>query len=249
MTTTKPKFPTHIAIVMDGNGRWAKQKGFERLVGHQAGRESARKIIEACSKKSIPILTLFAFGQENWRRPSQEVEFLMELFLQSLKDETDALKKNNVRLRFIGDLSAFNPNLQLQIRRSEEETATNQGLTLLLAVNYSGQWDIVQAAQRIARQVRDQQLRVQDITDHYFQQALSTADLPPPDLFIRTSGEQRISNFLLWQLAYTELYFTETLWPDFDESELERALDFYSKRERRYGLTSEQLQVERLKQC
>ena len=228
---------------MDGNGRWAKQRGLERIAGHQEGRKTAKKIIEACAKKSIPVLTLFAFGRENWERPEEEVNFLMELFLQSLKQETNSLQKNNVCLQFIGDLSSFNHSLQQQIKLSEEQTAKNAGLRLIIAANYSGKWDILQATKKILGQAQKDKINISNITETYFQEQLSTTTLPLPDLFIRTSGEQRISNFLLWQLAYTELYFTKVLWPDFDEQELEKALKFYATRERRYGLISEQVKA------
>lgn len=237
------KLPKHIAIIMDGNGRWATQRGLERIAGHEEGGKVARKIIEICAKKSISVLTLFAFGCENWKRPQDEINCLMNLFLHSLQKETTTLNENNVQLKFIGDLSAFSQDLQEQIRLSEMQTAENQGLKLVIAVNYSGQWDILQATQKIAEQVKENGLNATDINEIIFENQLSTAGLPMPDLFIRTSGEQRISNFLLWQLTYTELYFTEILWPDFTEEEFEKALEFYSNRERRFGLTTEQLEA------
>lgn len=245
MKEFQTNLPQHIAIIMDGNGRWAKQRELERIAGHKEGGKTARKIIEACAKRSIPVLTLFAFGRENWERPKKEVNFLMELFLQSLERETSLLQENNIQLRFIGDVSVFDNSLQKQIRLSEIQTANNNGLTLIIAINYSGQWDILQATKKILKEMQENNLNISEITETYFEKKLSTAAFPLPDLFIRTSGEQRISNFLLWQLAYTELYFSRLLWPDFNEKELEKALAFYAARERRYGLTSEQVNVKK----
>jgi undecaprenyl diphosphate synthase len=235
------KRPRHIAIIMDGNGRWAKRRHLPRMLGHQEGVKAVRKVIKYSSELGIEVLTLFAFSSENWRRPEQEVNYLMTLFLNTLRNEIDKLTKNNVRLRMMGNLEGFNLPLREWIEKSQALTAKNTGLQLVIAVNYSGQWDIVQAAQKIMSQVKSGELGSKILTRERFANYLSLADLPGADLLIRTSGEYRISNFILWQLAYTELYFTDTLWPDFDEQELNKALHFYSQRERRFGCTSEQL--------
>lgn len=235
------KRPRHIAIIMDGNGRWAKQRHLPRVLGHQEGVKAVRKVIKLCGEIGIEVLTLFAFSSENWQRPEQEVNYLMTLFLNTLKNEIDKLAKNNVQLRMVGNLERFNQPLREWIEKSQALTAKNTGLQLIIAVNYSGQWDIVQAAQKIINQLKSGTLETEILTREIFANYLSLADLPGVDLLIRTSGEYRISNFLLWQLAYTELYFTDTLWPDFDEQELNKALHFYAQRERRFGCTSEQL--------
>lgn len=235
------KRPRHIAIIMDGNGRWAKRRHLPRVLGHQEGVKAVRKVIKICGKIGIEALTLFAFSSENWQRPKQEVNYLMSLFLHTLKNEIDKLAKNNVQLKMIGCLERFKKPLREWIDKSQALTAKNTGLKLVIAVNYSGQWDIVQAAQKISRQVKAGVLQAEALTQDLFASYLSLSDFPSPDLLIRTSGEYRISNFLLWQLAYTELYFTETLWPDFNEDEFDKALLFYAKRERRFGFTSEQL--------
>ena len=235
------KRPRHIAIIMDGNGRWAKRRHLPRMLGHQEGVKAVRKVIKLCGEMGIEVLTLFAFSSENWQRPEQEVNYLMTLFLNTLKNEIDKLAKNNVQLRMVGNLERFNPPLREWIDKSQALTAKNTGLQLVIAVNYSGQWDIVQAAQKIMNQVKSGELETEILTRELFANYLSLADLPGADLLIRTSGEYRISNFLLWELAYTELYFTNTLWPDFDEQELRKALHFYAQRERRFGCTSEQL--------
>ncbi|MDQ5900347.1 MAG: undecaprenyl diphosphate synthase [Pseudomonadota bacterium] len=235
------KLPRHIAIIMDGNGRWAKRRYLPRMLGHQEGVKAVRKVIKFCGEMGIEVLTLFAFSSENWQRPEQEVNYLMTLFLNTLKNEIDKLTKNNVQLRMVGNLDRFNPPLRAWIDKSQALTAKNTGLQLVIAVNYSGQWDIVQAAQKIMRQDKSGELATETLTREIFANYLSLADLPEADLLIRTSGEYRISNFLLWELAYTELYFTDTLWPDFDKHELNKALHFYAQRERRFGCTSEQL--------
>jgi undecaprenyl diphosphate synthase len=235
------KRPRHIAIIMDGNGRWAKHRHLPRMLGHQEGVKAVRKVIKLCGEMGIEVLTLFAFSSENWQRPEQEVNYLMTLFLNTLKNEIDKITKNNVQLRMVGNLERFNQPLREWIDKSQALTAKNTGLQLVIAVNYSGQWDIVQAAQKIMRQVKSGELDTELLTREVFANYLSLADFPEVDLLIRTSGEYRISNFLLWQLAYTELYFTHTLWPDFDEQELNKALHFYAQRERRFGCTSEQL--------
>jgi len=236
--------PNHIAIIMDGNGRWARQRNLSRNVGHKAGVEATRKIIEATAHKQIGALTLFAFSSENWNRPKTEVKLLMELFLISLKREINKLNKNNIRIRFIGERDAFNQKLIDQISHSETLTKNNTGMTLNVAVNYGGRWDIVNACKQIARKVQSQQLEIDDIDEQCLGKHMTLSDIPEPDLFIRTSGECRISNFLLWQSAYSELYFTDTLWPDFDEQAFELALQNYALRQRRFGKTGEQLETE-----
>jgi len=226
---------------MDGNGRWAKKRHLPRIAGHRAGKETARTIIEACAKKEIEALTLFAFGEENWNRPEAEVSQLMELLLLATQQEVKALHENNIRLRFIGDRSRFSPKLLESMRASESLTENNTGMQLIVAVSYSGRWDICHAAKMIARDVQNEKLIPDEITQERFADYLSLASLPEPDLFIRTSGEKRISNFMLWELAYTELFFTEIFWPDFKEEELDAALTFYATRQRRFGQTAEQL--------
>jgi undecaprenyl diphosphate synthase len=233
--------PRHIAIVMDGNGRWAKQRHLPRVAGHRAGVDTVRDIIAACVKKNIEVLSLFAFSSENWQRPPSEVSFLMDLFLTALEREAVKLHKQNIRLTIIGDRQRFNEKLQQQINHTEKLTAMNTGLKLVVAVNYGGRWDICEAVKKLAQAVEQGQLTSAAITPELIDQTISLNDLPPPDLFIRTSGEQRISNFMLWQLAYTELYFTDTLWPDFNAQELDKALHYFATRERRFGYTGEQL--------
>lgn len=239
------RLPRHVAIIMDGNGRWAKQRNQPRHKGHRAGVEATRAIIKACAEKGIQALTLFAFSSENWRRPKSEVSLLMELFVTSLRREVSMLNDNHVRLRVIGDINAFPAKLQSEIRKSEQLTEKNTGLILNIAANYGGRWDIAQAAAQLAREVAAGKLDADDITPEHLGEYVTLADCPEPDLFIRTGGERRISNFLLWHLAYTELYFTDCLWPDFDIEAFEQALRFYTQRERRFGRTSEQLKQER----
>lgn len=234
--------PRHIAIIMDGNGRWAKKRHLPRIAGHRAGVEAVRRVVEACAKRGVAALTLFAFSSENWRRPAQEVSLLMELFLTALQRETRSLHKNNVRLRIIGDRDLLGPKLRQAIVDAESLTAANTGLHVTIAANYGGRWDVIQAARRIAEKVREGTLDTAAIDEQLFGQYLALSDLPEPDLFIRTGGEQRISNFLLWQLAYTELLFTDISWPDFDEGALDTALASFAARERRFGKTSEQVQ-------
>ncbi len=234
--------PQHIAIIMDGNGRWAKKRFMPRIIGHRAGVEATRNIIKQCAKKKIKVLTLFAFSSENWRRPDQEVGFLMDLFLASLECEIAELHQNNVQMRFIGERSRFNEKLLAKINEVEQLTRDNTGLVLIIAADYGGQWDICQATRTLAQAVAVGQLKSVEITPEKIAQHLSFADLPDPDLFIRTSGEIRISNFMLWQLAYAELYFTPVLWPDFDAAEFEKALMHFADRERRYGYSGEQIQ-------
>lgn len=236
--------PRHIAIIMDGNGRWATQRHLPRVAGHKSGVETVRNIVESCAKYNIEALTLFAFSSENWRRPDKEVSLLMELFMTALKREVKKLHENNVKLEFIGDRSAFSERLQQSIREAEEHTIDNDGLKLNIAANYGGRWDIANAAKALAKAVQQQAIDINEITPESFCQYLSLAALPEPDLFIRTGGEQRISNFLVWQLAYTELYFTDVLWPDFTQDELLKAMDWFSTRQRRFGRTGEQLAQE-----
>jgi len=234
--------PRHVAIIMDGNGRWAKKRFLPRYAGHPAGVESVRQAVQLCTDLGIEVLTLFAFSSENWRRPAQEVNLLMELFIKVLDQETDKLHRRNVRLKIIGDRSAFSSKLQDYITRSESLTKDNTGLQLVIAANYGGRWDIVQATQKLADQVQKGLLNPQDITSEHLNQMTSLANLPEPDLFIRTGGEQRISNFLLWQLAYTEFYFTDVLWPDFKRDSFKQALQSFSSRQRRFGRTGEQVE-------
>jgi len=232
--------PRHIAIIMDGNGRWAKQRLLPRVAGHRRGVETVRETIRACIAQGVEYLTLFAFSSENWRRPADEVGFLMQLFLRALEQEVAKLHENQIRFRVIGDLSRFEPRVVQLIRDGEALTAGNARLTLTVAANYGGRWDITQAVQRLlqARPEAALGFTPDDLTPH-----LSMAYAPEPDLFIRTGGEQRVSNFLLWQLAYTELYFTDTLWPDFDQAALATAIRSYQSRERRFGRISEQVQA------
>jgi undecaprenyl diphosphate synthase len=230
--------PRHIAIIMDGNGRWAKKRFLPRIAGHKRGVETVRNTVKACSELGVEYLTLFAFSSENWRRPAEEVSFLMQLFMLALEQEVAKLHKNNIRLKIIGDRSRFDSKLVEMISRAESLTQNNTGLTLTIAANYGGRWDLVQATHRMLEANPDLALtfREEDMEPY-----LSTSYAPEPDLFIRTGGEQRISNFLLWQLAYAELYFTDTLWPDFNTLALKRAIKSFQQRERRFGRTSEQL--------
>ncbi len=234
--------PEHIAIIMDGNGRWAKQRGMPRIAGHRSGVKALRKIVEYASNQHIKALTVYAFSSENWQRPKQEVSLLMELFMSSLKQEINNLHSNNVRLRFIGNKNQFAEKLQRYIQDSEQLTEKNSGLQFNIAANYGGRWDIKHAVTQIVEQVQAGELQIDDITENSISACVELRDLPEPDLFIRTGGERRISNYLLWQLAYTELYFTDCLWPDFKRAEFEQALDWYRSRERRYGRISEQLE-------
>jgi undecaprenyl diphosphate synthase len=233
--------PRHIAIIMDGNGRWAQKRFMPRAIGHQAGVKAVRKIVEYCAKHKVEVLTLFAFSSENWRRPEVEVSLLMGLFMTTLQSEINKLHRNNIRLRFIGDRTAFSDKLQQKMAEGEAQTQDNTALTLVVAANYGGHWDMCQAFQKVVEKMAAGELINQKISEELINQHLSTADLPEPDLFIRTGGEQRVSNFLLWQLAYTELYFTATLWPDFDQNSLEDAIKSFKSRQRRFGHTSEQV--------
>lgn len=234
--------PKHVAIIMDGNGRWAQKKGLPRIAGHKAGVETVRSVIQTCVEKGIEVVTLFAFSSENWRRPKKEVSLLMSLFLVALQREVKKLHKNDVKLKIVGDVSAFDNKIQAQIKKSEELTKDNKILVLNIAANYGGQWDITQSVKSLARKVESGELKAEDITSDLINKNLCMSDLPEPDLFIRTGGEQRISNFLIWQLAYSELYFTDTLWPDFDRQAFEVALDSFAGRQRRFGHTGEQIE-------
>ena len=236
-----PNIPKHVAIIMDGNGRWAQKKGSARIVGHKAGVETVRSVIQTCVEKGIEVVTLFAFSSENWRRPEKEVSLLMSLFLMALQREVKKLHKNDVQLRIVGDVSAFDNKIQDQIIKAEALTKNNKTLVLNIAANYGGQWDITQSVKTIAKKVEAGEIKAEDITSDLISQNLSMSDLPEPDLFIRTGGEERISNFLIWQLAYSELYFTDTLWPDFDRNAFEAALNSFSGRQRRFGHTGDQI--------
>ncbi|MBI4755249.1 MAG: di-trans,poly-cis-decaprenylcistransferase [Betaproteobacteria bacterium] len=233
--------PKHIAIIMDGNGRWARRRFLPRVAGHRRGVEAVREMIRACIRRGIPYVTLFAFSSENWRRPVEEVSFLMQLFVRALQEEVARLHENGIRFRVIGDLSRFDRTLVDLIEQAEALTASNERLTLTIAANYGGRWDILQAVRRLveAHPEASGNFREEDLEPY-----LALNHAPEPDLFIRTGGEQRISNFLLWQLAYSEFYFVDTLWPEFDEAALDLAIKSYQRRERRFGRTSEQLKGE-----
>jgi undecaprenyl diphosphate synthase len=235
--------PRHVAIIMDGNGRWAKQRMLPRVAGHRRGVEAVRAIILACIESDIEFLTLFAFSSENWRRPPDEVSILMELFLRALEQEVAKLHANGIRFKIIGDTSVFDPRIRELIATGEAQTAANTRLTLTIAANYGGQWDIGQAFSRFVAAHPEMLRENARFAPEWLEPYLAMAYAPEPDLFIRTGGEQRISNFLLWQLAYTELYFTDMLWPDFDAVALNKAIEWYRQRERRFGRTSEQVQV------
>ncbi|MDR2215090.1 MAG: di-trans,poly-cis-decaprenylcistransferase [Nevskiaceae bacterium] len=237
-SNTAGALPRHVAIIMDGNGRWATQRGQPRQAGHKAGVRPVRLCIEQCARRGIAALTLFAFSSENWGRPSEEVGALMSLFVQAMDDELDELHRSGVKLRFIGDRLSFPVRVQSRLVGAEARTAANTGLQLQIAMGYGGRWDIVQATRKLAARAASGALRPADINEATLSGELALTGLPEPDLFIRTGGEQRISNFLLWNLAYTELYFCDALWPDFDEQGLQAALDWFAGRERRYGLTA-----------
>ncbi len=229
--------PHHIAIVMDGNGRWAEARGEPRPVGHRAGIEPVRKIIRECAKLNIEALTLFAFSSENWRRPETEVAAIMGLFMEALDREVAELHANRVRVRIIGNRQRLSVRLQQRIAEAEALTAANDGLKLQVAVSYGGRWDVLEAAKRLAARAASGEIRASDIDEDLFSAELQLSDLPDPDLFIRTGGDHRVSNFLLWNIAYAELFFTDVLWPDFDEAEFKLALEDFAGRERRFGLT------------
>ena len=233
--------PQHIAIIMDGNGRWAHAHGQPRHAGHRAGVKATRKIVEAVAQRGIKTLTLFAFSSENWNRPSDEVSSLMSLFIEVLKREVDALDKNGIRIRFIGAREQLSTRLQNMLLAAEEKTAANDRMDLILAVAYGGRWDITQAVKKIVAEVESGTMTAAEITEQDVASRISLAGLSPPYLLIRTGGERRISNFLLWDMAYSELYFTDTLWPQFASADLDEALSFYARRQRRFGKTGEQV--------
>ena len=239
-TDAAPRIPRHIAIVMDGNGRWAERRRRPRSFGHREGQKAVRAAVEFCRRRGVEALTLFAFSSENWKRPQGEVGALMQLFLKALEREVDELHANGVRIDFVGDLSAFSPELAQRMLAAMRRTQGNAALRLNVAVNYGGRWDIAQAARRLAQAAASGELAPEAIDEATFARYTCLADQPPVDLFIRTGGELRISNFLLWQVAYAELYFTEALWPDFDATALDAALAEYARRERRFGLTGAQ---------
>jgi undecaprenyl diphosphate synthase len=233
-----------VAIIMDGNGRWARKRQLPRIAGHRAGVENLRVIVKYCAEEGIDALTLFAFSSENWRRPPTEVRLLFDLFVVALEQEIERLHEAGVRLRIVGDVEPFPQKLQRCITTAEAKTCDNDRLNLIIAANYGGRWDITQAARKLALRVERGELESSAITPELIADNLALADLPEPDLFIRTGGEKRISNYLLWQLAYTELYFTDCLWPDFDTVEFEKALASYAGRQRRFGMTGEQVSGE-----
>lgn len=235
-------YPQHIAIIMDGNGRWAKKRFLPRFMGHIAGVKTVKRVVEYCDTKQIKVLTLFAFSSENWRRPKDEVAKLMDLFVGTLDKEINRLDKKNVRLIFIGERAAFSEKMQQQMSASELQTEKNTGLTLVIAANYGGHRDITLAVQEIAKQVKDGDLQPEEINEDLIAAQLSIPDLPEPDLFIRTGGEKRVSNFLLWQLAYTEFHFTDKFWPDINAEAMQGAIDDFLTRQRRFGRTSEQIE-------
>lgn len=236
-----PRVPRHVAIIMDGNGRWALRRHMPRTAGHRAGVKSVRVVVEESVRQGVGALTLFAFSSENWRRPKSEVNILMELFMSALRAEVKRLDENGVRLCIVGDRTAFPDKLQRRIAEAEEITADNDAMVLQVAANYGGRWDIVRAAQRLATEVRDGHLDPDDLDEQLFSARLSFPDIPDPDLFIRTGGEQRLSNFLLWQSAYSELYFSDLMWPEFGAKAYAEALADYAHRQRRFGLTGEQI--------
>jgi undecaprenyl diphosphate synthase len=237
----KEKLPKHVAVIMDGNGRWAKQRGSVRIFGHQSGVNAVREITEAAAELGLGYLTLYAFSTENWNRPKLEVDALMSLLVSTISSETKTLVKNNVRLAVIGNINSLPQNVRNKLADCIAQTASNTGLTLVLALSYSSRWEIVDAVKNIAQKVKDNEIGVDSIDDQVFSSFLTTRDIPDPELLIRTSGEYRISNFLLWQIAYSELYFCDTLWPDFKKEDLYKALVDYQGRERRFGLTSDQI--------
>ena len=235
--------PVHVAVIMDGNGRWAKQRGKPRRAGHRAGVKSVRATVEAAAERGVGFLTLFAFSSENWHRPKEEVSSLMSLFVEALRREVKELHQNNVRLRFVGALDQLSDSLRKKMAAAEATTAGNTGLSLQIAVAYGGRWDIACAARRLAEKVARAEMQPQDVDEEALAGELQLAGIPDPDLLIRTGGEQRISNFLLWNAAYAELWFTDVLWPDFDKAEFDRALVAFAGKQRRYGYTGEQVEA------
>lgn len=245
MSTEPSNIPRHVAVIMDGNGRWARARGKPRHAGHRAGVRSVRSTVEAAAERGVECLTLFAFSSENWCRPEEEVSNLMSLFVEALRREVDDLHRNNVRLRFIGAREQLKPGLVKKIAKAEAKTDSNTGLLLNVAVAYGGRWDIVEAARKLASEVANGALDAERIDESVFAGRLQLAGSPDPDLLIRTGGEERISNFLLWNLAYAELYFTDVLWPEFDKDEFDKALAFFAQKQRRYGHTGEQVEIAR----
>ncbi len=242
-STEGATIPTHVAVIMDGNGRWAQARTLPRHAGHRSGVKSVRETVETAAKRGVSYLTLFAFSSENWQRPAEEVSGLMRLFLEALQREVDDLHRNNVRLTFIGAREKLQAGLIRKIAAAEEQTRNNSGLNLIVAVAYGGRWDIVTAARNLAARVLNQELSVADIDDEKLGGELALAGVPDPDLLIRTGGEQRVSNFLLWNLAYAELWFCDCLWPEFGERQFDEALSYYASRQRRYGHTGNQVDV------
>lgn len=241
----RDKLPGHVAVIMDGNGRWARKQGFARIKGHEKGVGAVRETVEAAAELGLRYLTLYAFSTENWKRPKYEIDALMKLLVQAIQNEMKSLMENNIRLTTIGDLTTLPRKSQRELQRAMDKTSSNTGLTLILALSYSSHWEIVEACKRLAGEVRIGNLVPEEIDSRLFASCLTTHGIPDPELLIRTSGEYRISNFLLWQIAYTELYFTPTLWPDFTKEEFFRGILDFQNRERRFGLTSEQInQVE-----
>jgi undecaprenyl diphosphate synthase len=243
MSLDSVNIPAHVAVIMDGNGRWARARGKQRHTGHRAGVKSVRMTVEAAAERGVSHLTLFAFSSENWRRPEEEVSSLMGLFVEALRREVGELHRNNVRLRFIGAREELSAGLVKKIGAAEAKTAGNTGLKLNVAIAYGGRWDLVNAAKALASSVKSGALAIQDIDAKALSAELQLADTPDPDLLIRTGGEQRISNFLLWDLAYAELWFTDVLWPEFDKQEFDKALAFFAAKQRRYGHTGEQVEA------
>jgi undecaprenyl diphosphate synthase len=237
----KEKLPRHVAVIMDGNGRWAKQRGTARVFGHKNGVKAVREVTEASAELGIEYLTLYAFSTENWSRPKTEVDALMSLLVTTIASETKTLMKNNVKLKSIGCKTSLPQKVQDKLDDCMQKTSTNTGLTLVLALSYSSRWEIIQAVKQVAADVKNNQINIDDISSEVFSKYLESSEIPDPELLIRTSGEMRISNFLLWQIAYSELYFSEVLWPDFSREHLYEALLDYQKRERRFGKTSDQL--------
>ncbi|MDX2442279.1 MAG: isoprenyl transferase [Bacteroidales bacterium] len=239
----KDNLPHHVAVIMDGNGRWARNKGKHRVQGHRNGVKSVREVTEAAAELGIDYLTLYAFSTENWNRPREEIDALMSLLVTSLNSETKTLMKNNIRLLVIGDLKSLPTNVLKKLNSVIEKTSQNTGMSLVLALSYSARWEIVDAARKLSEDVKSGEVSVNDIDNNLFNKYLNTSDIPDPDILIRTSGEYRISNFLLWQIAYSELYFTDTLWPDFRKDEFYNAILNFQNRERRFGKTSEQVKI------
>jgi len=237
----KKNIPSHVAVIMDGNGRWAKKQGKERIFGHQAGVESVRLVVEAAAEAGVKYLTLYAFSTENWNRPKHEVDALMELLVNTIVAEIEILQKNNISLHTIGNLESLPGNCNTELQKAIKKTSTNSGLNLVLALSYSSKWEITNAVKLIANDVVNKKLLIEEITESVVEKYLCTQAIPNPELLIRTSGECRISNFLLWQIAYTELYFTNKLWPEFGKEDFFEAIINFQHRERRFGLTSEQL--------